>query len=82
MPFDFSSNVRDLAGWANVIPQSQTTSADLSAHVDGGHSSATATNATSSDDERSTLYMGVAYILGSIAVLWFMGAIVFRKVRF
>lgn len=80
MAFDFSGNVGDSAGWAGGASQPAAVP-DLSAHVDGGHSSTMNTNSGASASDTSLLYMSAFYVLAALALLWILGAVVFRKVR-
>lgn len=80
MGFDFSGSVGDRAGWAGGASQPAPVP-DLSPHVDGGQSSTSGTNAGASVSDQSTLYMSAFYVLAALAVLWILGALVFRKAR-
>lgn len=73
MGFDFGANAKDrVMGAQASVPKT-----NLSEHVDGGESSISTVPA-STQDEDMTLYGGVAVVLTSVALLWFMGAIAFR----
>lgn len=80
MGFDFSGMVGDSSGWAGGASQPPPVP-DLSPHVDGGHPSTGDANAGASASDTSTLYMAAFYVLAAIALLWILGAVVFRKVR-
>lgn len=80
MAFDFSGMVGDRAAWAGGTAQPRPVT-DLSPHVDGGQSSTNPAGAANPVQAKSTLYMSASYVLFAIALLWVLGAVVFRKVR-
>lgn len=80
MGFDFGGMVNDVGGFMGGASQPPA-APDLSPHVDGGQASTASTNASASASDTSTLYMAAFYVLAAIALLWILGAVVFRKVR-
>lgn len=78
MAFDFGN----ASGWTGGVSQPQKVT-DLSPHVDGGlnHAVNATANMNVSDENRQTLWLAVAYCAVSIALLWWLGALVFRNVK-
>jgi hypothetical protein len=54
---------------------------DLSQHVTGGPATAGATNTGATVSDRVVLYWAAGYVLGAIALLWLLGAVVFSTAR-
>lgn len=55
---------------------------DLSPQVDGGQSAVNASaNRNVSDEHKSVMYLSAGITLAAIAILWAMGALVFRGIK-
>lgn len=75
MGFDFGANAKDkVQGGAQAVKPVT----NLSEHVDGGENPVSGAKAVTTADQDMVMYGGAAVIVGSIALLWFMGAIAFR----